>query len=259
MSPCVTCERMLQVANTVCVEGYCLLSQAFSIVSPKVKYRAEQARRMLLQIPLVSIRIGEPSSGKSFTLLVEKIHGADFAKIGFFINSLASSFKGINPKVMEKSCVKMLLSLAQSDRERQCIRYTVLKASGITPTEARRRYGFSSISQSVSKVEEAISESIKIKEAIHDISAIQDRSLMMQFGLVDKESSSSSDDESEVVSCDEDFFMNAGQTLPREICNLSEDYLRDALKQSDYNWFEVCECLEKEFPNSNIYVVRCQA
>ena len=242
---------MLQVANTVSVEGYCLLPQAFNIVSPTVKYRAEQARRMLLQIPLASIRIGEPSSGKSFSVLVEKIHGADFAKIGFFINSLASSFRGTNQKIMEKSCVKMLLSFAQSDRERQCIRYAVVKASGISFTAARRRYGFSSISQSVAKIEEAISDAMKIKEAIHDISVIQDCSLLMQFGLVDQESSSSSEDESEVVSPDEDFIY-ARQTFPREICNLPEDYIRDVLKQSDYNWFEVCDRLEQEFPNSNI-------
>ena len=106
------------------------------------------------------------------------------------IASLASSFKGSNPKVMEKSCVKMLLSLAQSDRERQCIRYAILKASCITPTQARRRYGVSSISQSAAKVEEAISDVVKIKEAIHDILVmiIQDQSLLMQFGLLDRES-----------------------------------------------------------------------
>ena len=189
---------------------------------------------MLLQIPLASIRIGEPSSGKSFSVLVEKIHGADSAKIGFFIDSLASSFRGTNQKIMERSCVKMLLGFAQSDRERQCICYAVVKASGISFTAARRRYGFSSISQSVAKIEEAISDAIKIKEAIHDISVIQDSSLLMQFGLVDQESSSSSEDESEVVSPDEDFIY-ARQTFPRKICNLPEDYIRDVLKQSDYN------------------------
>ena len=98
-------------------------------------------------------------------------------------------------------------------------------SSGITPTHARGKFGFSTISQSVTKVEEAISDAIKIKEAIHDISFIQDHSILMEFGLVDKESSSSSEDKSEVVSCDEDtkdcdedFFMNARQTLPRETC-----------------------------------------
>ena len=52
-SPCVTCDKLLQVANTVCVEGYCLLHKAFSIVFPTVKYHAEQG--------LVFVRIGDPS------------------------------------------------------------------------------------------------------------------------------------------------------------------------------------------------------
>jgi len=88
-SPCVTCDKLLQVTNTVFVEGYCLLHKAFNIVSPTVKYRAEQACRMLLQMPLVCVRIGDPSSGKSFSVLLEKIHGADFAKIRTLITSLA--------------------------------------------------------------------------------------------------------------------------------------------------------------------------
>jgi len=97
------------------VEGYCLLHKTFSIVSPTVKYRAEQACRMLLQMPLICVHIGDPLSGKSFCVLLEKFHGADFAKIGTLINNLALSLKGANPMVMERSCVK---NLAQSDRER---------------------------------------------------------------------------------------------------------------------------------------------
>ena len=256
-SPCVTCDKLLQVANIVCVEGYCLLPEAFSIVSPMVKYRAEQARRMLLQMPLVSIHIGDPSSGKSFSVLLEKIHGADFTKIGTVINSLALSFKEANPMVMEKSCVKMLLNLAQSDRERQCIRYAVFKASGITPTQARRMYGFDSICQSASKVEEAIHDAQNIREAIQDISVIQDQALLMQFGLVGEESSSSSEDELECASCDEDNIYaiddcNASQPSLEENFELSEDYLREILYQSNYNWFEVSNILENKFPNSDI-------
>ena len=68
---------MLQVATTVFQEGFCVLSSAFKTVSPTVKYQTDTARRLLLQMPLVSVRVGSPSSGKSFIVLIGKIsrHG----------------------------------------------------------------------------------------------------------------------------------------------------------------------------------------
>ena len=69
---CIKCERFINVSKKVLKEvlkevfkevlkeGYCLLSEAFRIVAPDVKYIAEHARRLLLQMPLVAVRIGDP-------------------------------------------------------------------------------------------------------------------------------------------------------------------------------------------------------
>ena len=43
---------------------------------------------------------------------------------------------------MTKDNLKHLLCPAQSDQERECIKYAVLKSSGLTPTAARKFYGF---------------------------------------------------------------------------------------------------------------------
>ena len=56
---------MLQVAITVLEKGFCSLSSAFAIASPHIAYTAERARRKLLHLPLVSVRIGTPSEGRS--------------------------------------------------------------------------------------------------------------------------------------------------------------------------------------------------
>ena len=42
---------------------------------------------------------------------------------------------------LHKSYAKMLLNLAQSYREREFLRVVLVKAAGMTPTEARRHYG----------------------------------------------------------------------------------------------------------------------
>ena len=146
----ISVKGMLKVANIVLEQGYCTLSDAFRSTSPMVKYMAEHARRKMLQMPLTYIRIGDPSKGQSFSILMEKFPGTDYAKLGGIINGLASAqcYKG---NTLQKSVVKMLLSIAKSDREQKCLRYTI--SSGMTPTQARRRYGFQNIQQNTKEVE----------------------------------------------------------------------------------------------------------
>ena len=150
-SPCIKCEKFLLVAKSVLSEGYLSLRYAFSIISPNVKYSAEKAQRMLLQMPLVTLTVGVPSSGKSFTILLELFHGVDYLKYNLVINEMVSSLKEHNPRQMEKSCVKLLLGLAQSDRQRECMKYAVVKASGMTATQARNMYEFERMTEQVEK------------------------------------------------------------------------------------------------------------
>ena len=121
-SPCSKCESMLHVAQVVLTEGYYSLSQAFNVVSPGVKYMAEKARRKLLQMPLVSVCIGSPASGRSFTILIEHCHGVNYSKISLVINGMLSSSTAQNSQVLDKDLVKRLAGLATSDRERECLR-----------------------------------------------------------------------------------------------------------------------------------------
>jgi len=43
---------------------------------------------------------------------------------------------------MDRPFVKMLLNLAQSPNERECLRVAIVKASGISSSKSRRDYGF---------------------------------------------------------------------------------------------------------------------
>ena len=90
---------------------------------------------------LVAIRVGNPKQGYSFSILMENFSGTDYSKIGAIINGLAniSTQKGVS---LEKSVIKMLLSISQSDCERECLRYAIYKASGKTATMERQTYGF---------------------------------------------------------------------------------------------------------------------
>lgn len=87
--PCNICIPLVSIGRSVLEKGYCGLSEAFSQASPSVKYTAEVARRKFLQMPLICVRVGDPNSGCSFSLLMEKYAGVDYSKIGMIVNGLA--------------------------------------------------------------------------------------------------------------------------------------------------------------------------
>ena len=60
----------------------------------------------------------------------------------------------------------MLLSLANSDREQETLRYAIFKASGVSQTEAHRRYGFEGMNERAANVEKTIADVEENREAI---------------------------------------------------------------------------------------------
>ena len=129
--PCTDCYRMLQVATVILDQTFCKHHQAFEIVSPTVKYSSNRAITKLLQMPLVSVRIGCASSGTSFTLLLEMFSGTDYLKMVSLLNQIAEMpVEGTRgSEKMDRPFVKMLLNLAQSPCERECLSVAIVKAS----------------------------------------------------------------------------------------------------------------------------------
>ena len=60
--------------------GYCMLSNAFGTITTDVVYTAKHARRLLLQMPLVVVHVGNPKQGCSFSILMEKFPGTDYLR-----------------------------------------------------------------------------------------------------------------------------------------------------------------------------------
>lgn len=197
---------------------------------------AEKARRHLLQMPLVSVRIGNPAKGNSFTILIEHCHGVDYSKISLVLDGFLSPCANQNPQGLEKGCVKMLLTLATSDREREVMRYAIFKASGMSATRARRQYGFECMVEHSARVQEAIVETQRIHESVEDNAKIQAKALSASFGI---EQSSSSSDETDL---DEEQVSTSLDELSPSFLDLC----KRTLAQSNYNWFELQEVLEAE-------------
>ncbi len=238
---CINCAGMLQVARTVLNYGYCTLPDAFTVVSPNVTYNAERARRKLLHMPLVAVRVGKPKSGQSMTLLLEFFSQVDYTKISLVINSMAKSIPGNDRSTIEKSTLQALLSMAQSDRERETLRYVVYKASGLTSTRARKSYGFEKMNSRALHVDDSIVQLKRIREAVDEMASIQDKAMLSSFGVNYSDSSDCDDD------CSDSDVENPAERCALEIAAVptpsispshSLENMRTLMKKSNYNWFE---------------------
>ena len=146
---CKRCLPLVIAAKLVKDRGICPLSHIYRQVFLFTKYNNRAAKRKLLQIPVAAIRCGSPESGTSRTFLMEILPGCDhiYQKIiDFYLESVQWASETATP-AMTKDHLRQLLTLAQSDRERECIKYAVYKSSGLTPSAARRLYGFEEMSR----------------------------------------------------------------------------------------------------------------
>ena len=239
--PCVLCSAMLEVAPKIIEEGCMKLKTAFEIVSPNVTYTALHARRKLLQMPLAALGIGERSQGNYSIFLVEKNSSVHYNVFKSLLNKWVSCKQKEKP-VLSKETVNKLLKLAESDGEKQRLKFAIVGASGLSSTKAKSIYGFDDMTSKTKMVKDALEEATAIREAIENIAK---SALLNSFGIFDTESSESSDN-SETDSEQEDLDetgVNVDSSEDREFFN--DDQLLTILYQCEFNWLEfvrvICE------------------
>lgn len=128
------------------------------------------------------------------------MEGIDYVNFAQFSESIFKFGKSTTPVGIDKDKIKALLGLATSDRERELIRYSVFKASGLTQTGARKQFGFERMDTRAEQVEKCIEAAQSIQEAIDKLSRRQDKALLAAMGLEAECSSSESESESDTNS-----------------------------------------------------------
>ena len=188
---------MLQIAETVLTIGFITLKQAFTMAFPTVTYTQFNAKRLLLQMPLVCLRL-DYKHGKSECILIEYHDGVNYKNLLQLLQNVIPS--AVVDTKMDKSLLRALLGLCQSDRERESIRYAVFKVSGFTSTQARTQFGFQNMTQRAKKVEDSLSHAHYIHTAIEKLAVTTEKAVLKSFGLStlsDELSSDSSDEEAD--------------------------------------------------------------
>lgn len=226
--PCTACIGLLSVAKQILDEGFIKLNEAFAMSTPGVKYKAKDAKRKLLQMPLAALKIKE---SKTYTIyLVSKDTNLQLTRSLLKRKDWGSQNTGMQ---MSASLVKELLSATDSDAERERLTYGIVKSSGLSHTKLRQLYGFENLKRRQDKVENALREMREIREAVASIASIQEKAVLQSFGIEVESDEDLEHDESETdtdADGEEDSALNAventslSELIPATL-NESEDRL----------------------------------
>ena len=141
---------------------------------------------------------------------------------------------------MSKQQLQSVLSIARSGRERGCIRYTAIVASGLSATSARKR--FEGVSEKVQGVENVIQEIEEIQSAYESIANVQEKATLAQFGIEYKDDSESSTGSSET---DSDVDSADVELPPESIANFPLEKMLAVLKTRQCNWLELVSMVDE--------------
>ena len=166
------------------------------MVSPNVSYFAKNARRKFLQMPLAAIGVGEKKMGTYCIYLVEKKDHTSYRVLQTLLNKTVSRD---SKQHITKNEVKKLLYLAESQAERERLRYSIVRSSGISSTETKKRYGFCDMNKRIERVQDAAQTAQNIMESMEKIAHLKEKGLLDAFGIELSSGSSESDTDSELT------------------------------------------------------------
>ena len=235
--PCSVCFNMLKVPQKIIADGYMKLKVAFKMVSPNVTYTSLHARRKLLQMLLASLGIGERSKGNYRVFLVEKNSSVHYNIFKSLLNNLVTGEQK-DKTVLSRETVDKLLKLAESEGEKQRLKFAIVGSAGLSSTKAKSIYGFDDMTAKTKKVKDALEEATAIREVIENIAKSNVRALLNSLGIYDSDSSETSDN-SETDSEQEDADLSGSNDdqvgSPTDVVERNhEDSARDVTEYQEF-------------------------
>lgn len=262
--PCEVCDGKVKVARHIVEHGFIKLNTAFTMSNPNVSYSAKDARRKFLQMPLAAIGVGDQKKGTYCLYLVEKKSHTSYT---VFQSLLNKAIIRDSKQHVTREEVTQLLYLAESESEREHLKYAIVKSTGLSSTEAKKLYGFGDMNKRIQQVEDAAQTAQDIMESIDKLAHLKEKGLLDAFGIPLSSESESSESETDQELTEEGTYLpdsespksvndftvsidNEEVLQDRSECsglskNTSGDELQsnpsqllNILRISDFNWFE---------------------
>ena len=146
----------------------------FAMSNPGIKYKAKDAKRKLLQMPLAALENNMKVNSDAI-YLVSKETNLELTRSPLKRKDCSSQYADVQ---MSASLVKELLSASESEAERERLTYGIAKSSGLSHTKLRQLYGFENLQKRQDKVENSLREIRQIREAVASIASIQEKALL---------------------------------------------------------------------------------
>ena len=194
LTPCTDCDLLLKVAKHIISEGYISLKHAIEISSPGITYTSLHARRKLLQMPVAAIGVGSKSEGTFSLYLVEKQAGTSHVVLQTLLNQVLQNRQKKSSPFLSRVEMKSLLNIAESESEKERLKYLATRSSGMSATQVRKVYGFHNVHQRENKVRAAYKEAKMIQESILKISNLKESALLKSLDIYDSVSESDESD-----------------------------------------------------------------
>lgn len=147
--------------------------------------------------------------------------------------------------------MKYLLKIVGSDNERECIRYATWKASRLSITAARKRFGFDDMRSRAEHVHQARKEVKLIREAVDSMARTQEKAVLHSFGFTDIDSSRTDASDSDSLMSDD----SDSEAFPE--FDITESELIGLVCASSLNWFEVIDQPEESFATEKYEALLC--
>ena len=226
------CRSLINAAEEIHLHNICQMAFVYKKHFNHLQYKSDKAVRQLMQLPVVVFPI------KNKLFITEYSHGRDYKKLSKFIEDLVPENKC---ESLSKEEMKLLCSLASSEKDRKLIR--VAATSGSSVSQSKAKFGIENISVEREAVYAAIKELKAIRNAIEELAVCKHSAFTDVLHVSEVDSCSDSDSDS--CSDQTENICAKSQVNTEEIStNIpSFEELMVLLKKNVCNWISfVSEC-----------------
>jgi hypothetical protein len=157
------------------------LATAYKFCFPLVNYKADQAVRKLMQMPVTIVQMSLKGPGSQKLYVLESMPGVDLKVV---VKLAEKCFSQNSPKTgMTKAMLKDLCMLATIESDRLLIKYACCKGQNLTQKKSSELYGFSNFNSQESKISNAIEELNEMREAVELLAKVKEKAVLQGFGL----------------------------------------------------------------------------
>ena len=193
-STCKDCLALVGFAKYLEMGCIVELSTAYKKFFPLIGYKADQAVRKVMQMPVSVVQMSLQGPGSQKLFVIANVPGMDVQRFARLAEKCLPQTQ--TKTVITKAMLKDLCNLASSESDRLLIKFACCKGQNLSSNDSSKIYGFSNLTKQETKINEAISTLREVREAVDMLATVKDKAILQGFGLTISSDEDSLQDES---------------------------------------------------------------